>query len=132
MCPSCVGDVRVKPTTIDEYIASKPEAVRPRLQELRNLVRSALPGISEAVKWGEPAFVDADGMILVMLASYKRHSNIVVTPSALAAKAALLRHYKMGKGSLQLPHDQPIPTQLIQELVEFRLREYRDHGVKWM
>ncbi len=122
----------MKPVTIGEYIATKPEVVRPRLQELREVISSSLPGTSEAVKWGNPAFVDADGMILVVFAAYRNHCNVVVTPSALAANAESLAGYKLGKGSLQISHDQPVPSGLLQQLVGYRLREYREHGVKWM
>lgn len=122
----------MKPTTIDEYIASKPEEIRPRLQELRDIIGTSLPGTTEAVKWGEPAFVDQDGMILVVFAGYKNHSNIVVTPSTLAANSDKLGDYKLGKGSVQIPHSHPVPEALIRDLVQYRLAEYRERGVKWM
>lgn len=122
----------MKPTTIDEYIASCPESIRPRLQELREIISGCLPGTTEAVKWGNPAFVDADGMILVVFAGYTHHVNVVVTPSALKANAESFAGYKLGKGSVQIPHDQPIPVALVQQLARYRLDEYRQHGVKWM
>lgn len=121
-----------RPTTIDAYIETLPEAVQPRIAQLRTLITAVLPGTAEAVKWGSPAFVDADGMILVMISAHKHHSNVVVTPSALEANRDTLAGFTLGKGSVQIPHDQPIPAELIQNLVAWRLREYRDHGVKWM
>lgn len=122
----------MKPTTIDEYIASKPEDVRPRLQEIREIIRSRLPESGEAVKWGEAAILHPDGMILVIFAAYKQHINIVVTPSAKEALADKLTDFDTGKGSLKIPHSSKLPRMLIEELVDERLREYREDGVKWM
>lgn len=122
----------MKPTTIDEYIASKPVWMHERLEELRSVISAVLPGTSEAIKWGNPVFVDADGMILVAFAGYANHANVVVTPSALAANAEALGDYVLGKGSLQILHDQPVPVALVQQLARYRLDEYRLHGVKWM
>lgn len=121
-----------RPTTIDAYVESLPESQRPRVQELRTIISEALPGTTEAIKWGSPAFTDADGMILVMLSAHKHHSNVVVTPSALDAHRENFSEYTLGEGSVRIKHDQPIPTGLIQELVAWRLHEYRANGVKWM
>lgn len=122
----------MKPTTIDEYIASKPEGVRPRLQEIREIIRSRLPESGEAVKWGEAAILHPDGMILAIFAAYKQHINIVVTPSAKEALADDLAGYATGKGSLKIPHASELPRELIRALIDERIREYREDGVKWM
>lgn len=122
----------MRPQTIDEYIASKPEAVRPRLHELREAIAGRLPAHTEAVKWGEAAFLHPDGMILVVFAAYKGHCNVVVTPSAREALADRLSDYETGKGSLKIPHDQELPLDLIRALVDERLREYNQDGTKWM
>ena len=122
----------MKPTTIDEYIASKPESVRPRFQEIRELLRSQLPESGEAVKWGEPAILHPDGMILVIFAAYNQHCNIVVTPSAKESLADKLTDFETGKGSLKIPHTANLPTEIISALMDERIREYREDGVKWM
>lgn len=122
----------MRPTTIDEYIASKPGTVRPRLQEIRELIRSRLPESGEAVKWGEAAILHPDGMILVVFAAYRQHINIVVTPSAKEALADRLADFETGKGSLKIPHSANLPKELIESLVDERIREYREGGVKWM
>src|SRR5690625_5241724 len=106
----------MKPTTIDEYIASKPEPTRARLQEIRERIRARLPDSYEAVKWGNPAILHPDGMILVMFAAYKHHTSVVVTPSAKEALADRLTDYETGKGSLKIPHDQKLPTELISDM----------------
>jgi uncharacterized protein YdhG (YjbR/CyaY superfamily) len=44
-------------------------------------------------------------------------------PSGLEAFKEDLKPYKSGKGSVQFPLDQPLPTDLIRRIVEFRVAE---------
>jgi uncharacterized protein YdhG (YjbR/CyaY superfamily) len=44
-------------------------------------------------------------------------------PSGLKVFEAELKPYKRGKGSIQFPLGQPLPTDLIRRIVEFRIHE---------
>ncbi len=122
----------MKPNTVDEYLNSFSDDKKSKLSELRRIIKSALPESQETLKWGEPAILDKDGMILTIFAGYKQHMNLVVTPSTKQALENKLTEYKMGKGSVQLSYDGQLPSDLIKEIVTYRLDEYRNHGVKWM
>lgn len=118
--------------TVNEYIASKPGNVQMRMEELRSILRDCLPGSTESLKWGEPAFLHESGMILVIIGAYKQHCNVVVTPSAMNAMRDKVADFETGKGSVKIPHDTAVPRELIRELASRRLREYEEEGVKWM
>lgn len=118
--------------SIDEYIATFLEEQREKLQELRGIVKGVLPDATETLKWGSPAFLHEDGMILTIFSGHKDHMNLVVTPSAKQAFEDELKDYKTGKGSVQLAYDKPLPKELIEKLVRYRAEEYRNSGVKWM
>lgn len=117
--------------TIDDYIATFPAGQQRRLQELREIIKEAVPEASETIKWGQPAFTAPDGMILVMFGGYQNHMNLVVTPSTKEALAAKLAGYETGKGSVKLAYDKPLPAALIKTIVSTRVNEYRQCGVKW-
>ncbi len=119
-------------TTIDEYIANFPREKQEQLQKLRGLIKAAAPHAKEAIKWGQPAFTDPDGMILVMFGGYKNHMNLVGTPSTKEALAKELAGYETGKGSVKFSYEKPLPAELIKSLVTYRVTEYRDRQVKWM
>lgn len=122
----------MKPTTITEYIDTFPVEKRSKLEELRKIIQAALPNTLEAIKWGNPAITDNDGMILVVFAGFKNHINLVATPSTKLALETDLVHYKTGKGSVQFSYEKPLPKQLIEKIVSYRAKEYREQGVKWM
>jgi uncharacterized protein YdhG (YjbR/CyaY superfamily) len=122
----------MKPKTVDEYIDNFPEDQKAKLSELRKIIKSVLPDTHEELKWGAPATIDNDGMILVVFAGYKQHVNLVATPSTREALQNELSDYETGKGSVRLSYDKPLPTKLIEKFVLYRSKEYRENGVKWM
>ena len=121
-----------RPTTIDEHLASLEDPARSRLAELRALVREELPAASEAIKWGNPAFLHPRGMILLVISTHKAHANFTVTPSAKQAFAAELEGLESGKGSVKLPYHRPIPEDLLRRMARHRLAEFEQDGVNWM
>ena len=121
-----------RPTTIDEHLASLQDPARSRLAELRALVREELPAASEAIKWGNPAFLHPRGTILLVISTHKAHANFTVTPSVKQAFAAELEGIESGKGSVKLPYDRPIPEDLLRRMARHRLAEFEQDGVNWM
>jgi uncharacterized protein YdhG (YjbR/CyaY superfamily) len=122
----------MKPKTVDEYIDSFPKDQMDKLAEIRRIIRTTLPDTTEALKWGAPAALDKDGMILVVFSGHKKHMNLVGTPSTREAMQSELSDYETGKGSVKLSYDKPLPSKLIEEFVLYRAKEYRENGVKWM
>ncbi len=122
----------MKPKTVDEYIDNFPDDQKAKLSEIRKIIRTALPDTTEALKWGAPATLDKDDMILIVFSGHKNHMNLVGTPSTREALQAELLDYETGKGSVKIPYDKPLPTKLIEKFVLYRAKEYRENGVKWM
>ncbi len=121
----------MKPKTVDEYINSFSGEQKASLAEIRRIIRSALPDTTEELKWGAPATIDKDGMILVVFSGHKQHINLVGTPSTKAALEKELKGYESGKGSIRLQYDKPVPAQLIEKFILYRAKEYRENGIKW-
>lgn len=120
-----------KPETVDDYIAAFTEAHhREFLTRLRHLSRDLVPQATESLKWGNPAY--SLDTILFAFAGYAKHANFVFTPSTKAAFADQLQDFDTGKGSIKLPYGQETPTELLAEMIAFRLREFEVDGVKWM
>lgn len=116
---------------VDDYINGHPEAQKAQLARVRQIIRTALPDTTEALKWGAPATLDKDGMILIVFSAHKQHMNIVGTPSTLLAFMDELADYETGKGSIKIPYDKPLPDGLIERFVTYRAQEYRERGIKW-
>ena len=122
----------MKPKTVDEYLDGFTSEQKAQLTKLRQIIRETLPDTDEALKWGAPATLDKDGMILIVFSGHKQHMNIVGTPSTKDALEKDLIGYETGKGSVKLAYDKPLPESLIKKMVKYRADEYRKHGVKWI
>ena len=109
------------PAGIDEYIASFPPEVRARLTKLRATIRRHAPQAEERISYGVPTFF-LDGN-LVHFAAFERHIGFYPTPSGIAAFKEALSRYKSAKGSVQFPHDEPLPLDLVADIVKFRVAE---------
>jgi uncharacterized protein YdhG (YjbR/CyaY superfamily) len=59
--------------------------------------------------------------VLVYFAEFKRHIGFYPTPSSVDAFKHKLDAYKTSKGAIQFPIDQPLPLDLIAEIVRFRV-----------
>ncbi|MGN0102123.1 MAG: iron chaperone [Dietzia sp.] len=121
-----------QPTTIDEYIDAAPPLGRDLLSELRSLSRETVPDAVEQIKWGHPAYVHPDGVILFMFSGHKAHASMAFTPSTKAAFEAELTQYRTGKGTVVLPYVTTPPWPLLTRMIEYRVREHEDDGVNWM
>jgi len=113
---------RSKANSIDEYIAGFPPETQKVLQELRGLIKASAPDATETISYAIPTF-DMNGRHLAHFAGYARHIGFYPIPSALEAFKEELKPYKSGKGSAQFPLGQPLPTDLIRRIVEFRVVE---------
>ena len=109
---------------IDEYIAAFPPAVQEILQSIREVIRRAAPGAEEAIRYGMPTFRLHGN--LVHFAAFKDHIGFFPTPSAIDAFRTELSSYALSRGTVRFPLDQPIPDDLVERMVRFRVEETRE------
>ena len=107
--------------TIDEYIIKFPPNVQNILQKIRQLIKDLAPKAKETISYQIPTF-KLNGN-LVHFAAYKNHIGFYPTPSAIKEFKKELSIYKLGKGTIQFPINQPIPYDLIKKIVKFRINE---------
>jgi len=117
---------------VEEYINGFDPPARTLLEGLRRLSRECAPGADEQLKWGQPAYVHADGVILFVFSGHKSHANVTFTPSTKDAFAAELAGFKTGKGSVSLPYETEPPVELLGRMIAYRVREHEVDGVGWM
>jgi len=110
--------------SIDVYISGFPENIQTILEEIRKTIRHAAPEAQEAISYGIPTFVFYGN--LVHFAANKKHIGFYPAPSGIEAFKTELSVYKGAKGSVQFPLDEPVPLNLIGEIVKFRVSENQE------
>jgi uncharacterized protein YdhG (YjbR/CyaY superfamily) len=121
-----------KRADLDDYYAQLPPVAAAHLATLRDLCRAGLPKAEEALHWNNPAFVQ-DGTRLLMLQSYKQHCSLRFPTRQFAAQRDAVEDagYEAGEGFIKLPYDQPLPVDLLEQLITARLDEYEATGAGW-
>ena len=110
--------------TVDEYIERQPEKTREILDRIRALVKKHAPDAWEGISYGMPGY-KLNAKPLLYFGAHQRHIGFYATPSGHEAFAKELEKYKHGKGSVQFPKDKPIPYDLIERMIIFRVKESR-------
>ena len=105
--------------TVDDYIRSFSGEARKNLTELRKLVRTLAPEALEKLSYGMPGYF-LNGNLLYF-AGYERHVGLYPGTAAIGAFRDKLLKYKYGKGSIQFPLGEPLPSRLIKQIVKFRI-----------
>jgi uncharacterized protein YdhG (YjbR/CyaY superfamily) len=108
-------------TTIDEYIDSFPANMQAILQEMRAAIKEAAPEAEEAISYQMPTF-KLNGN-LVHFAAFKKHIGFYPTPSGIDAFRDELAPYGVSKGTIRFDLDKPIPLDLVQKIVIYRVVE---------
>ena len=103
---------------VDGYIAHAAEVARPQLEELRTLIRSAIPDAQESISWGVP-FYRYHGP-LAGLAAYTNHVSFGLGGDALRSKdrdGLEQAGYKTGKRTVQIRFGQEVPARAIEQIL---------------
>jgi uncharacterized protein YdhG (YjbR/CyaY superfamily) len=109
------------PATIRDYIARFPAPIRRRLNQMRGTIKKAAPQAKETISYRIPAFT-LNGM-LVWFAGFKNHVGLYPRAEAITAFRRELAPYKTAKGSIQFPHDRPLPLTLVSRIVKYRVKQ---------
>ncbi len=104
---------------VDGYIGQFDGEVKARLITLRELIRTEAPDAKEGIMYGLVGY-KLGGKPLVYFGGFKHHVGFYATPNGHEAFAEEFAKYKQGKGSVQFPHDQPLPVDLIKQVIAYR------------
>ncbi len=110
-------------TSVDQYLARQPEAVRALLERVRSTIRKAVPDAQETISYQIPAYKLPGGAVLYF-AGWKKHYAIYpVTEKVVTAFKSELAPYEMSKGTVRFPLEKPVPVRLIARIAKMRAKE---------
>ena len=121
---------KIKPSNIDEYINAAPQIAQEKLRELRSILKEVAPNATEMLKWGYPVLFEK--RILFSYSAFKTHINFMPTGPAIKPFEKELSDYKIGKDTIQISYERPIPSSLIRKIAEYRIKDVRENDAKWM
>lgn len=109
--------------SVDEYIASFPEATQKVLEEVRATIKSAVPGAREKISYQIAAF-ELNGKSFIHFAGWKSHISIYPIPAGTAVFNKEVSQYADGKGTVKFPLAKPLPLKLINQIIKYRVADH--------
>ena len=109
--------------SVDEYIASQPEAVQNVLKRVRSTICKAVPGTEEVISYQIPTY-KLNGRPVLHFAGWREHYSLYPSNDRLvAAFKDDLAPYEVDKGTIRFPLSEPVPVKLIERIAKFRAKE---------
>lgn len=111
-----------KATSIDEYLDGIDPAFRAELMRIRALVTRLVPSVEETISYRMPTLKYKDRALVYFTAS-KKHMSFYPSSWAIEELRDRLSAYKTTEHSIQFTLDNPLPDDLIEDLVRVHVRE---------
>lgn len=129
-CPKCGRSFKKegqshfcgKIETIDQYIEEQDEGIWSRLNEVRQILHTAIPEAQEKISWSMPTFWK--GKNIIHFAASKNHLGLYPGGEATTVFADRLADYDVSKGTIRLPYNQPLPKELITDIAKWCYEQY--------
>ena len=109
-------------TKVDAYIASAPAEARPKLREMRQIIRLAARTAAATLKYGMP-FYEYLGARLVYFAGHKNHVGVYALTHVESEVPERLKEYLDNRSTLRFPLDRPLPAPAIRDAIRRRMKE---------
>lgn len=104
--------------TVDEFVAEAPAEARPVLEQIRTVVKQAVPDVDETMGYGKPYYKYYGWMTGVTL--YTKHLGVEIWGGLSDKDREELEAlgYKSGSKNFQIHYDQAVPVELLTRLVK--------------
>ena len=116
-------NVNSKPKDVDSYIANSGREARPKLEEIRKIIKSTIPEAEEGISWNVPIYKYHG--VLAGFAAYKNHVSFGFGADVLQSEDRKMleeKGYKLGKGTMQIKFDQEVPTTAIKQILKAKTK----------
>ncbi len=111
-----------KSKDVDSYIVDSAREARPKLKEIREIIKSTIPTVEEGISWGVP-FYKYHGA-LAGFAAYKNHVSVgfVAVLQSKDRETLEKKGYKTGRKTIKISFDQKVPTTAIKQILKAKAK----------
>lgn len=114
--------------SVDDYLATMPDATRKVLDEVRAIIRKALPKADEVIAYQIPTYKQ-DGVSVIHFAGWKEHFSLYpVGESFVEAFPEEAAKYPISKGTIRFPLKEKVPKALVTKIVKLRAKAAADEA----
>ena len=107
-----------KAKTVDEFVTEATPDARPVIEQIRKIVKAAVPDVEETMGYGKPYYKYHGWMTGITL--YTKHLGVEIWDGLSESDRAELESlgYKTGSKNFQIKYDQSVPKEVLTRLVK--------------
>ncbi|MBD0293284.1 MAG: DUF1801 domain-containing protein [Jiangellaceae bacterium] len=110
------------PAAVDQYLAGLPAEERKTLEELRQLIKSTVPGARERISYGTSVIFALDRDLVGFVSQPNHLSFFTMSPSlAKAMKTEITKTHKVSGATIHFTADSPLPESLVKKILQARV-----------
>lgn len=110
---------------VDEYLAGIEEPDRGALERIRRLVTETAPEAVDGKSYGMPALKFNKRPLVGFVAAKNHLSLFPFSPAVIDTLRDRLEGFQVSKGTIRFTADNPLPDDLVRDIVNLRLDEIR-------
>ena len=111
--------------SIQEYLDGVDPSFRPELERIRGLVTRLVPDVEEVMSYRMPTLRYKKRALVYFTAS-KNHMSFYPSSWAIEEFAEQLSGYSTSEHAIRFTLDNPLPDDLIEDLVRYHMRQIDD------
>jgi uncharacterized protein YdhG (YjbR/CyaY superfamily) len=107
-----------KAKTVEAFVAEAPAEARPVLEQIRTVIKTAVPEVEETMGYGKPYYKYHGWMTGITL--YTKHLGVEIWGGLSDQDREMLEAlgHKTGSKNFQIQYDQKVPVELLTRLVK--------------
>jgi uncharacterized protein YdhG (YjbR/CyaY superfamily) len=108
---------------IDQYLKNSATPTQKKeLNKIRHIAKELAPGSKEAISYGIPT-IKYKNKNLIHFAAFKNHMSLFPGARPIEVLGNKLTKFKLSKGTIQFSESNPIPVDLIEQIIKLRIAD---------
>lgn len=103
--------------TIDQYVHALPESTQQVLKKVQTIIEHIAPNAEAKISYGVPTY--REGKKVIHFGGYDGFISLYPSAAGIAAFADQLKSYETSKGTVRFYLNQPVPYDLIEDIVRY-------------
>jgi uncharacterized protein YdhG (YjbR/CyaY superfamily) len=117
------------PDAVDGYLAGLPDDRRRALEELRQLIKTTVPGAQERISYGTSVIFALKRDLVGFAAPEKHLSFFTMSPElARAMQDEIEQTHRVSGATIHFSPERPLPAPLVKKILQARLKDESEPG----
>ena len=106
---------------VDKYLSGIDSKQKTELERIRKIICKTIPEVEEVISYGMPVY-KYNKKYLIGIAAFKDHMSVFPGSEPIEKLRSKLDKFKLSKGTVQFTLTNPLPDDILIEMIDIRKR----------